>query len=741
MRLMESRPHPTAILERDASGEIFIKWANAAAARAWALPRAPCARIDAEYPRWASVCDAALASGRPVEIDAEGRLFTVTPLDENTVAMESRPRDERFDMLFSQHVDGVFFMTLDEPIDWRTRRPRSPPRLRVHHLRITEINEAMCEQLGAPRNELLGSVPRDRWTATSAAQWRERHALALRPGPGPSHATRVAGRRSLHWVEGAYVCTYDAQGRITGHYGTQRDVTEDAAPPPSSPRASSASSSRSPAATSASGTTIRSTAPSTTTGLVRALRLRHPDASPWTETSLVGGDDAPGRLRRVRRSFRAHAQRRGAVPSHRAPHPRRQRRLDLAPHERPLIVARSQTATAALHRARASTSPSASCSRTGSPRPSAWPRSARSPRASVTRSTTRSPTSCSTSSSSIASSTPLSPRLERMRTMVDADALRHRARAHRRARSPGAHARTRGPRHPPRADRDPRALPRDRPPPDQAPRHVVRELARDPRASSATRAAWSSSFLNLIVNAAQAIPEGYADHNQIRVATSTDARRPRPHRDHATPAPASRPSTSRASSIRSSRRRPSAKAPGSASRSAARSPSPMGGDIEVDTRAQHDVPRPAPRRPRARRHAGPAARARARPQPPRPRHRRRAATSARCSGACCPSTRSPPRPPPARLSSACTSGERFDHILCDLMMPDLTGMDFYDALAAIEPALQRRVIFIIAAPSPIARGLPREVTNPRLDKPFDIAELAAILRPEATLSSWRSSAT
>src|SRR5256885_15393133 len=37
------------------------------------------------------------------------------------------------------------------------------------------------------------------------------------------------GRRldgSTMWVEGDYMCFYDAEGRITGHFGIQRDVTD-----------------------------------------------------------------------------------------------------------------------------------------------------------------------------------------------------------------------------------------------------------------------------------------------------------------------------------------------------------------------------------------------------------------------------------------------------------------------------------------------------------------------------------
>jgi DNA-binding response OmpR family regulator len=62
------------------------------------------------------------------------------------------------------------------------------------------------------------------------------------------------------------------------------------------------------------------------------------------------------------------------------------------------------------------------------------------------------------------------------------------------------------------------------------------------------------------------------------------------------------------------------------------------------------------------------------------------------------------------------------------MMPDLTGMDFYDALAYIDADLQHRVIFISAgAFTDRARTFLESVKNPRLDKPFDMAALTAVL--------------
>jgi CheY-like chemotaxis protein len=40
------------------------------------------------------------------------------------------------------------------------------------------------------------------------------------------------------------------------------------------------------------------------------------------------------------------------------------------------------------------------------------------------------------------------------------------------------------------------------------------------------------------------------------------------------------------------------------------------------------------------------------------------------------------------------SGERFDVILCDVMMPEMSGVDFYQALVAQVPAQAARVVFV-----------------------------------------------
>ncbi len=74
-------------------------------------------------------------------------------------------------------------------------------------------------------------------------------------------------------------------------------------------------------------------------------------------------------------------------------------------------------------------------------------------------------------------------------------------------------------------------------------------------------------------------------------------------------------------------------------------------------------------------------------------------------------------------------GEQFDAVLCDLMMPTLTGMDLYARIAAARPAILDRFVFMTGgAVSSKAQDFVRQVTRPCLDKPVDRLELHGILQ-------------
>ncbi len=74
------------------------------------------------------------------------------------------------------------------------------------------------------------------------------------------------------------------------------------------------------------------------------------------------------------------------------------------------------------------------------------------------------------------------------------------------------------------------------------------------------------------------------------------------------------------------------------------------------------------------------------------------------------------------------AGEAFDLILCDLMMPEMTGIAFFEQLQKEAPPLAHRVVFMTGgAFTPAARDFLDRVPNPRLDKPIDLHNVRAML--------------
>jgi signal transduction histidine kinase len=80
-----------------------------------------------------------------------------------------------------------------------------------------------------------------------------------------------------------------------------------------------------------------------------------------------------------------------------------------------------------------------------------------------------------------------------------------------------------------------------------------------------------------------------------------------------------------------------------------------------------------------------------------------------------------------------TAGESFDLILCDLMMPEMTGMDFYNALSPAFPEVAARVVFMSGgAFTPGAREFLETTSNRRIDKPIDTLRLRRLVEEALT---------
>jgi signal transduction histidine kinase len=75
-----------------------------------------------------------------------------------------------------------------------------------------------------------------------------------------------------------------------------------------------------------------------------------------------------------------------------------------------------------------------------------------------------------------------------------------------------------------------------------------------------------------------------------------------------------------------------------------------------------------------------------------------------------------------------TAGRRFDAILCDLMMPEMSGAQFHHELERLAPEQARRVIFMTGgAFTEETRAFLSTARNPCMDKPLDIQRLFSML--------------
>jgi len=79
--------------------------------------------------------------------------------------------------------------------------------------------------------------------------------------------------------------------------------------------------------------------------------------------------------------------------------------------------------------------------------------------------------------------------------------------------------------------------------------------------------------------------------------------------------------------------------------------------------------------------------------------------------------------------------EQFDVILCDIMMPGISGPELYNRLESVRPGLQDRVMFITGGALDSVQHLMQDMPGRVIEKPFTRDELLSVIdRFLATLS-------
>ncbi len=172
-----------------------------------------------------------LTNGVPV-LDMNGDLLGYRGVDKDITVKKQKEQELKknktlLDLFFSQSMIGFFFMMLDEPVFWDDNVDKDKVMDYVFsHQRITKVNQSILKQYHAKEEQFLGLTPNDFFAhdiENGKALWKEFF------DNGHLHIDTQEKRfdDSNVMIEGDYICIFDEQGRIAGHFGVQKDVTKD----------------------------------------------------------------------------------------------------------------------------------------------------------------------------------------------------------------------------------------------------------------------------------------------------------------------------------------------------------------------------------------------------------------------------------------------------------------------------------------------------------------------------------
>jgi len=141
------------------------------------------------------------------------------------VERELRKSFDQLELFFSQSLDGFSFLMLDEPVRWDDSVDKEKALDYIfEHQRTTKVNDAMLRLYGATSEQFLGRKTKDVF-AHDPAQGRQfcREMLDAGHRHGESEERRLDG--TPMWLDGDYIAIFDQEGRFTGSFCVQRDIT------------------------------------------------------------------------------------------------------------------------------------------------------------------------------------------------------------------------------------------------------------------------------------------------------------------------------------------------------------------------------------------------------------------------------------------------------------------------------------------------------------------------------------
>ncbi len=137
-----------------------------------------------------------------------------------------RESEQKLELFFSQSLDGFSFMMLDEPVRWDDTVDKEAALDYVfEHMRFTKINDAMLAQYGAKPGQLNGLTLKE-LLGHDLERSREIARRCFEAGNLQVEAQELKLNGTPMWTESKIICMYDQEGRITGNFCIQREITD-----------------------------------------------------------------------------------------------------------------------------------------------------------------------------------------------------------------------------------------------------------------------------------------------------------------------------------------------------------------------------------------------------------------------------------------------------------------------------------------------------------------------------------